>query len=109
MKCQQVLVFLSTMIIVSHCEEGTCGSAENPKNIPVTVQDHLKNTVRSLWTEEILKEQTNGMTVFLSKELVERDSKIEEEFAQKDRVINRLTRTVNAMKTQMKLKVLKVR
>ena len=77
------------MIIVSHCEEGTCGSAENPKKIPVTVQDHLKNTVRSLWTEEILKEQTNAMEVFLNKELLKRDSKIEEEF--------------NAMKIQMKV------
>merc|ERR1711860_151891 len=111
MKCQQVLIVLSTIFIVSNCEEG-CGSAENPKKIPGTVQDHLKNTVRTLWQEEILSEQTNDIKVVLNNALVERDSKIEAiegqlverdskieaiegQLAQKDQQINQLTNKVN--------------
>merc|ERR1712062_29622 len=79
MKRQQVLVFLSCMIIVSHCEEATCGSAEKPKQIQGTVQEHLKSTMRSLWQEELAKE----VNAF-----------IEGKFEQLDVLINQLQRQV---------------
>ena len=77
MKCQQVLIVLSTILMVSNCEEG-CGSGENPKKIPGTVQDHLKNTVRTLWQEEILSEQTEAILNILNNALVQRDQQINE-------------------------------
>ena len=63
--------------MVSNCEEG-CGSGENPKKIPGTVQDHLKNTVRTLWQEEILSEQTEAILNILNNALVQRDQQINE-------------------------------
>ena len=63
--------------MVSNCEE-SCGSAENPKKIPGTVQDHLKNTVRTLWQEEILSEQTEAILNILNNALVQRDQQINE-------------------------------
>ena len=101
MKYQQLLVVLSTMIMVSNCEEGSCRSVENPKKIPGTVQDHLKSTVRTLSKEEILKEQTNDIKVVLNNALLERDSKIEGiegQLAQKDQQINE-------MKTQLQVRI----
>ena len=89
------------MIMVSKCEEGSCRSVENPKKIPGTVQDHLKSTVRTLWKEEILKEQTNDIKVVLNNALLERDSKIEGiegQLAQKDQQINE-------MKTQLQVRI----
>ena len=53
---QQVLVILSCMIMVSHCEEATCGSGENPKKMSGTVEGHLKSTMRTLWQDELAKE-----------------------------------------------------
>merc|ERR1712062_917316 len=56
---QQVLVILSCMIMVSHCEEeAACGSKENPKKMSGTVEGHLKSTMRSLWQKEFLPQQT---------------------------------------------------
>ena len=77
MKCQQVLIVLSTILMVSNCEE-SCGSGENSKKIPGTVQDHLKNTVRTLWQEEILSEQTEAILNILNNALVLRDQQINE-------------------------------
>ena len=56
MKRQQVSVILSCMIMVSHCEEATCGSGENPKKMSGTVEGHLKSTMRTLWQDELAKE-----------------------------------------------------
>ena len=53
---QQVLAILPTMIVVSYCEEGTCGSPDNPKKMSTTVQGHLTDTLRSLFKVEILPE-----------------------------------------------------
>ena len=105
MKCHQVLIVLSTILMVSNCEEG-CGSGENPKKIPGTVQDHLKNTVRTLWQDEILSEQTNDIKVVLNNALVERDSKIEAiegQLAQKDQQINQLTNKVNELQVRIRI------
>ena len=91
MKQQQVLVFLSCMIIVSHCEEATCGSAEKPKKIQGTVQGHLKSTMRSLWQEELAKE----VNAF-----------IEGKFEQLDVLINQLQRQVQVLKNPAFLSLL---
>ena len=62
---------------------------------------NLKSTVRTLWKEEILKEQTNDIKVVLNNALLERDSKIEGiegQLAQKDQQINE-------MKTQLQVRI----
>ena len=61
MKWERILVSLSTLIIAAHGEDETCGSQDNQKKCPETVNSHLKKTLRSLWSDEILLEQTNQM------------------------------------------------
>ena len=56
MRCEEVLLLLSTMTIVSHGEDGTCASAENPPKKLRTVQSQLTNTFRAFWEKEILPE-----------------------------------------------------
>ena len=59
MEFQRVLVIFSSLIVLSQSEEEFCASPEKPKKGPETVQSHLKTTIRSVWREELLPEQTS--------------------------------------------------
>ena len=81
MEWQKVLVTLSTLIIVAHGNEGSCGSADKPSKVTQrsqTVRSHLRDTIHSVWQDEILDEQTNKMQTFFKKELDEMKAKIDE-------------------------------
>ena len=84
---QQVLLILSSIIIVSHCEEGTCGG---------TVQGHLKSTMRSLWLDEFLPQQTKEAERLINAKdakingLEEKDEQLEGLINAKDTKINGL-------------------
>ena len=97
------------MIVVSYCEEDTCGSG--------TVQGHLTDTLRSLWKTEILPEIDPKISN-IERDLKEKDQKIDDlqesfedqlsqkdqKIADQDRVINSLTNTVNEMKAQIQVR-----
>ena len=59
MEFERVLVIFSSLIVLSQSEEEFCASPEKPKKGPETVQSHLKTTIRSVWREELLPEQTS--------------------------------------------------
>ena len=83
MNGQQIFVILSALVVGCQSEQGTCGSTDQPKKVPETVASHLKSIVRSIWKEELLRDQTLEVKEFLSDHLVERDVKIEEELSKK--------------------------
>ena len=91
MKWERILVSLSTLVIVAHGEDETCGSQDNQKKCTKTVNSHLKKTLRSLWSEEILIEQTNQMKAIFDE--------------MKDQVIDQLTSTVNDMKKDFQVRI----
>ena len=128
---QQVLAILPTMIVVSYCEEGTCGSPDNPKKMSTTVQGHLTDTLRSLFKVEILPEidakiskieqefvqlkekdqNIDDLQGRFEDQLSQKDQKIadlqerfDDQLSQKDQVINSLTNTVNEIKAQMQVR-----
>ena len=84
MKCHAILTILSAWILLenTHCwseaSKGTCASADNPKKCTETVQNHLKNTVRTLWQEEIMPEQTKQLKDHFDKELAKLTNTISE-------------------------------
>ena len=73
MKCESIFVILSSLISV------TLGDEEN--------------TIRTLWEDEILDDQTKAMQAFFESKLAERDSKIDE-----------LTNAVNEMKKEFRVR-----
>ena len=52
-------------------DEGTCDSAKTSPKVEKTVRSHLRDTIRSVWTDEILREQTEEVKAFI-------DNKFEE-------------------------------
>ena len=76
MKCESIFVILSSLISV------TLGDEEN-----------LRDTIRTLWEDEILDDQTKAMQAFFESKLAERDSKIDE-----------LTNAVNEMKKEFRVR-----
>ena len=96
---QQVLAILPAMIVVSYCEEGTCGSPDNPKKMSTTVQGHLTDILRSLFKVEILPEIDAKISNIEQEfvQLKEKDQKIddlqgrfEDQLSQKDQKITDL-------------------
>ena len=71
MKWERILVSLSTLISVALGDEGTCDSAKTSPKVEKTVRSHLRDTIRSVWTDEILREQTAEVKAFI-------DNKFEE-------------------------------
>ena len=84
MKCRAILTILSAWILLenTHCwseaSEGTCAAADNPKKWTDTVQNHLNNTIRTLWQEEIMPEQTKQLKDHFDKELAKLTNTISE-------------------------------
>ena len=77
MKCESIFVILSSLISV------TLGDEES----------HLRDTIRTLWEDEILDDQTKAMQAFFESKLAERDSKVDE-----------LTNAVNEMKKEFRVR-----
>ena len=71
MKWERILVSLSTLISVALGDEGTCDSAKTSPKVEKTVRSQLRDTIRSVWTDEILREQTDEVKAFI-------DNKFEE-------------------------------
>ena len=65
-------------LIAGLASKGTCASADNPKKCTDTVQNHLKNTIRTLWQEEIMPEQTKQLKDHFDKELAKLTNTISE-------------------------------
>ena len=93
MKCESIFVILSSLISVTLGDEESCescGSSEHPKKVTTT---DLRDTIRTLWEDEILDDQTKAMQAFFESKLAERDSKIDE-----------LTNAVNEMKKEFRVR-----
>ena len=88
MKCESIFVILSSLISVTLGDEENCGSSEHPKKVTTTVRSHLRDTIRSLWTDEILDGQTKAMQAFFKSEIEE----------MKDHFESQLTKTGDEMK-----------
>merc|ERR1712141_803681 len=64
-------VSLSTLISVALGDEGTCDSAKTSPKVEKTVRSHLRDTIRSVWTDEILREQTDEVKAFVNNKFEE--------------------------------------
>ena len=70
MKWERILVSLSTLISVALGDEGTCEAKTSPK-VEKTVRSQLRDTIRSVWTDEILREQTDEVKAFVNNKFEE--------------------------------------
>ena len=66
MKCY-LLISLSILFVVvilerADCSGNNCDASDNPEKCKPTVRDHLVNTIRTLWQDELMPEQTTKLT-----------------------------------------------
>ena len=53
----------------AECSEKHCdASGDNPEKCKPTVRNHLLNTIRTLWQNELLPEQTSSLTGLIKEE-----------------------------------------
>ena len=98
MEWQQVLVTLSTLIIVAHGDD-SCGST--PKKVTKTVRSHLRDTVHSVWKDDILEEQTKEMQAFFDKKIDEVKETFEDQLSQKDQVIDQNQEKITKLENEL--------
>ena len=66
MKCY-LLISLSILFVLvilerADCSGNTCDTSDNPEKCKPTVREHLLNTIRTLWQDELMPEQTTKLT-----------------------------------------------
>ena len=68
MKWEQILVSLSTLLSLSFADGdgATCDSAKEE-----TVRSHLRSTIRSVWDDEILREQSEEVKALINNKFEE--------------------------------------
>ena len=98
MEWQQVLVTLSTLIIVAHGDD-SCGST--PKKVTKTVRSHLRDTVHSVWKDDILEEQTKEMQAFFDKKIDEVKETFEDQLSKKDQVIDQNQEKITKLENEV--------
>ena len=85
------LAYLGILVLITlkraDCSENHCDTSDNPEKCKPTVRNHLLNTIRTLWSDELLPEQTSSLTGLIKEEfkgLAEKVSGLERSIASKD-------------------------
>ena len=96
------LAYLGILVLITlkraDCSENHCDTSDNPEKCKPTVRNHLLNTIRTLWSDELLPEQTSSLTGLIKEEfkgLAEKVSGLERSIASKDTEIAQLKRQLN--------------
>ena len=66
------LAYLGILVLITlkraDCSENHCDTSDNPEKCKPTVRNHLLNTIRTLWSDELLPEQTSSLTGLIKEE-----------------------------------------
>ena len=96
------LAYLGILVLITlkraDCSENHCDTSDNPEKCKPTVRNHLLNTIRTLWSDELLPEQTSSLTGLIKEEfkgLAEKVSGLERSIASKDTEIAQLKEQLN--------------
>ena len=96
------LAYLGILVLITlkraDSSENHCDTSDNPEKCKPTVRNHLLNTIRTLWSDELLPEQTSSLTGLIKEEfkgLAEKVSGLERSIASKDTEIAQLKEQLN--------------